>query len=142
MVAIFAFSLFDNTIPAPLNHFKDTTEWLFGDEQTRTKAFWGTYPTALAPLQVVTPPLARVPIAILKALGDGDFNKFLDYHIWAMLPFGRIARDVAPFAKGNVLDNPYRSIEKFTGIPYGDLQRKRRELKEEEAYHPKFPIAG
>ena len=58
--------------------------------------------------------------------------------MYAMFPFGRIARDFSPFAKGNVLDNPYRMIEKFTGFPYGDLQRKRKEIKKTEAYHPVY----
>lgn len=136
--SIFAMSLFDSTIPAPLNHFKDTTEWLFGDEKTRSKAFWGTYPTALAPLQIITPPIARTPIAILKALGSGDFDKFLDYHMYMMFPFGRIARDISPWAKGNIFDNPYRMVEKFTGLPYSDLSKMRKQLRENTAYHPSY----
>ena len=136
--SVYAMSLFDLAIPAPLSHFKETSEWLFGDEQERNRAFWGTYPTALAPLQVITPPIARGPIAALKALASDDYNKFLNYHIYTMFPFGRIARDFSPYAKGNVLDNPYRSIEKFTGVPYGDIQRKRKELKENMPYHPVY----
>ena len=145
--SVFAFSIFDQAIPAPLSYFKDTAEWLFGDETTRNNAFFGTWSTSktgttLAPLQIITPPIARVPLNLLKAQIDDNYQKFFDYQIYSMFPFGRVARDIAPFAKGNVLDNPYRISEKFTGIPYGDLQRKRRELKEEEAYHPKFPVAG
>ena len=132
-------SLFENVLPAPLNHIKETSEWLFGDENERNRAFFGAWPTAIAPLQIVTPPIARVPLSLLKTLTDDNYDKFLDYHVYTMFPFGRIARDIAPFAPGNILDNPYRSIEKFTGIPYGDFQRKRRELKEEGSYHPLFP---
>ena len=136
--SVFAMSLFDLAIPAPLNHFKETSEWLFGDEDTRNKAFWGMYPTKLAPLQMITPPIGRVPISILKTLTDDNYNKFFDYHMYTMFPFGRIARDVAPWAKGNVLDNPYRTIEKFTGLPYGDLQKERSKYKKELAYHPVY----
>ena len=136
--SVFAMSLFDNAIPAPLNHFKETTEWLFGDENTRNKAFWGTYPTAIAPLQIITPPITRGPISMLKTLTDDNYNKFFDYHLYTLFPFGRVARDISPWAKGNILDNPYRTIEKFTGIPYGDIQGERAKLKKEMSYHPTY----
>jgi len=139
LASIYTMSLFENVLPAPLNHIKETSEWLFGDEKERNRAFFGAWPTAIAPLQIVTPPIARFPLSLLKTLTDDNYDKFLDYHIYTMFPFGRIARDIAPFAPGNILDNPYRAIEKFTGIPYGDFQRKRRELKEEGSYHPLFP---
>ena len=136
--SVFAMSLFENVLPAPLNHLKETSEWLFGDEKERNKAFWGKssiWPLALRPLQIVTPPIARV-LSPLKALVDDNYDKFLDYHIYTMFPFGRIARDFSPYAKGNVLDNPYRMVEKFTGVPYGALQKERKKYKDEEAYHP------
>ena len=136
--SVFAMSLFDNAIPAPLNHFKETTEWLFGDENTRNRAFWGTYPTAIAPLQIITPPISRGPISMLKTLTDDNYNKFFDYHLYTLFPFGRVARDISPWAKGNVLDNPYRTIEKFTGIPYGGIQGERAKLKKEMSYHPTY----
>ena len=139
--SVFTMSLFDLAIPAPLNHFKETSEWLFGDEKERQRAFWGTYPTAIAPLQMITPPIARAPLSILKTLTDENYDKFFDYHLYTMFPFGRVARDFAPWAKGNVIDNPYRSVEKFTGIPYGDIQRQRRKLKDSTAYHPVFKNA-
>ena len=135
---VFAMSLFDLAIPAPLNHFKETTEWLFGDDETRKRAFWGEFPTPIAPLKIISPPISRVPISILKTLTDENYNKFFDYHIYTMFPFGRMVRDIAPFAKGNVLDNPYRMVEKFTGLPYGDLQRERAKHKKELAYHPVY----
>ena len=133
-------SIFENVLPAPLNHLKESAEWLFGDEKERNKAFWGkssVWPLALRPLQIITPPISRVATP-LKALVNDDYDKFLNYHIYTMFPFGRIARDVSPWAKGNVLDNPYRIVEKFTGLPYGDLQRQRRKYKDEEAYHPVY----
>ena len=140
LASVFAMSIFENVLPAPLNHLKESAEWLFGDEKERNKAFWGkssVWPLALRPLQIITPPISRVATP-LKALVNDDYDKFLNYHIYTMFPFGRIARDVSPWAKGNVLDNPYRIVEKFTGLPYGDLQRQRRKYKDEEAYHPVY----
>ena len=136
--SVFAMSLFENILPAPLNHFKETSEWLFGDEKIRNQAFFSAYPTKIAPLQMITPPVARLPLSILRTLTDDNYDKFLQYHIYTMFPFGRIARDFSPWARGNVLDSPYRAVEKFTGIPYGDIQRKRREFKENIPYHPTY----
>ena len=140
LASVFAMSIFENVLPAPLNHLKESAEWLFGDEKERNKAFWGkssVWPLPLRPLQIITPPISRVTTP-LKALVNDDYDKFLNYHIYTMFPFGRIARDVSPWAKGNVLDNPYRIVEKFTGLPYGDLQRQRKKYRDEEAYHPVY----
>ena len=43
-----------------------------------------------------------------------------------MFPFGRIARDVV--GPGGMIDNPTRSIEKMTGLPY---QQATREFKKD-----------
>ena len=136
--SVYAMSLFENAIPAPYNHLKETSEWLFGDDKERERAFWGTYPRAIAPLQAITPPIVSRTVEGLKAWANEDYDKFLNYHIYTFMPFGRIARDVSPWAKGNVIDNPYRIIEKFTGLPYGALQRDRNKYKEQTAYHPSF----
>ena len=38
-----------------------------------------------------------------------------------MFPFGRIARDVA--GEGGIIENPARTIEKVTGIPYKQMSK-------------------
>ena len=68
---------------------------------------------------------------------DDDYCRLTDYYVYTMLPFGRILRDVSPFAKGNLLDNPSRIIEKATGFPYGDLTRFKNNIEDEEFYHPR-----
>ena len=40
-----------------------------------------------------------------------------------MFPFGRMIRDVSPYADGNLIDNPLRVMEKMAGIPLTQLQR-------------------
>ena len=140
--SVFAMSLFDNAIPAPYNHLKETSEWLFGDEKERERAFWGTYPRAIAPLQAITPPVVSRAIEGLKAMANEDYDKFLDYHIYTFMPFGRIIRDVSPWSSGNLIDNPYRFIEKTTGLPYGAVQKERKKFKEQTAYHPTFNVSS
>ena len=68
--------------------------------------------------------------AIFKGMVDDDYSKLSGYYIWTMFPFGRIARDL----KG-VAENPARTVEKMTGLPYQQFAReatKYRPEKEEE----------
>ena len=134
---VFAYSLFDSALPAPYNYLKDTAEWVFGDEESRNKAFFGTWPAAVAPLQMVTPPIARLPVAGLRAFLDDDYGKLANYYIYTMFPFGRIARDISPIASGNLIDNPHRILEKTTGFPLGDITKLKKKIKQRELYYPR-----
>ncbi|QDP45726.1 MAG: hypothetical protein Unbinned5179contig1000_13 [Prokaryotic dsDNA virus sp.] len=116
---VFAYSLFESAMPAPWNWFQDTADWVFGDEKERDRAFFGQWPTALAPLQMVTPPGLRLVPATFNAFVNDDYSRLSNYHMWTMFPFGRMARDV----KG-VLENPAMTIEKATGIPYLKLSEE------------------
>ena len=116
---VFAYSLFESAMPAPWNWFQDTADWIFGDEKERDRAFFGQWPTALAPLQMVTPPGLRLVPATFSGLVNNDFSRISEYYMWTMFPFGRMARDT----KG-ILENPMRTIEKTTGIPYQQMARE------------------
>ena len=142
LASVFAMSMFENVLPAPLSYFKETSEWLFGDEEERNKAFFGMYPTKIAPLQMITPPIARGPLSALKQFTNDDYTGFTDYTIYTLFPFGRLARDISPYAPGNIITNPYRMVEKFTGFPYGQLQGEVSKRRKKPPYHPKFPVLG
>jgi len=120
---IFQYSLFEHTLPAPWNWLQDTSDWLFGNERERDRAFFGTWPSSVAPLQMVTPPIMRLPVAGLSAYIEDDYSKLSNYYIYTMFPFGRMIRDVSPYADGNLIDNPMRVMEKMAGIPLTQLQR-------------------
>ena len=126
MANVFDYSLFDTNLPQPYGWYKDTAEWIFGDEETRDKAFFGAYPTAIAPLQIVTPPALRLVGPTMNGFINDDWSKMAKYHIWNAFPFGRMGRDL--FGEYNIIDNPSRIPEKFFGIPLGDMQRKRTEM--------------
>ena len=134
---VFAYSIFEQSLPAPFNWLQDTSEWIFGDENERNRAFFGNWPTAVAPLQMITPPIARLPVAGLRAYLDNDYSKLSDYYIYTMFPFGRIARDVLPFAKGNLVENPTRLVEKMTGFPLNNLARFKNDIQDEKLYFPR-----
>ena len=109
---LFMYSLFENSLPAPWNWFQDTTDYLFGDDKTRERAFFGS---PIGPVQAITPPALRLLPPLFKGLVSNDWERMTDYYLWTMLPFGRLVRDVV--GPGGVLENPYYSVTKFTGIP-------------------------
>jgi len=132
---VFMYSIFENALPAPWNWFQDTAEMMFGDDNERERAFFGAYPAPLQPLQMITPPLARLLPATFKAMVTDDYTRLSNYYIWTMFPFGRMARDIA--GPGGILENPMRSVEKLTGLPYMQLHRTIVEEREKPKTAPR-----
>jgi len=133
---MFMYSLFEQVLPAPWSYFQDTADWLFGDERTRDRAFFGTYPTKLAPLSLITPPVARIPISFIRQFAEDDYNRLAEYYIWTMFPFGRIGRDLL-HPEQSLLNNPMRMPEKLIGFPLTGLAKKASEYKDEDRYKSK-----
>ena len=133
--SMFMYSIFEAALPAPWNWFQDTADWLFGDEKERDRAFFGAWPSGVAPLQMITPPILRIAPATFRGLVDEDWSKLSDYVIWTMFPFGRMARDIA--GPGNMIENPVRAVEKITGLPYMQFQRVQKEEQEKEKHRTK-----
>ena len=128
MSSVFMYSIFESALPAPWNWYQDTAEWLFGDDKERDRAFFGSWPAAVAPLQMVTPPVLRMAPVSFKGLIEGDFSKLSDYTIWSMFPMGRVARDV--FGPNSIVENPYYGVEKITGLPYMQFGKQLTDDKE------------
>ena len=133
------YSIFETAMPAPWNWLQDTSDWLLGNETERDRAFFGTWPAEVAPLQMITPPIMRMPVAGLTGFIKDDYSKLANYHIYATLPFGRLARDFSPWAKGNLIDNPIRLVDKWTGFPLTGLQKEAKRVKKEGVYYPWSP---
>jgi hypothetical protein len=126
---MFAYSLFETALPAPYNWMQDTADWIFGNEKERDRAFFGQWPKQLAPLQMVTPPILRLLPSSMRAMVDDDWSKVGKYYVWTMFPFGRVSRDI--IGPGNLIENPIRIMEKTTGFPLLQLQKKGTQLKSE-----------
>ena len=131
--SVFMYSLFENALPAPWNWLQDFADWAFGNKRERSRAFFGSWPEAVAPLQMITPPIARLLPPLFKAMVTGDYDRLSGYYVASMFPFGRMGYDV--FGEGGLVDNPMRSIEKITGLPY--MQFAREYQKEKEIIKPK-----
>ena len=111
----FKYSLFDTTLPPPYDWIQETSEWLFGDKRERDRACFGQYPYPIAPLQVATPPIARIPMSAFSSLINNDWDRFMDYQLHTMYPFGRIVRQ---FDK-TIYDRKHGNIEIINEVPYG-----------------------
>jgi len=127
LAGMFPLSIFETALPAPWNYMQDMSDLMFGDEKERDRAFYGTYPRALAPLQVVTPPSLRLLPPLFKAIVEDDYGRLSDYHMWAAAPYGRLARSVV--GPGGILNNPTRMVETMTGFPLLSLSKITRDAK-------------
>mgnify|MGYP003132519498 CR=1 FL=1 len=137
----FAYSLFDTALPPPYDWIQETGEWLFGNKRERDRAFFGQWPYPVAPLQVATPPIARIPMAAFSSLINNDWERFADYHIHTMYPFGRMVRQV-----DKTFDEPYgttfgRGMQQFFRLPTdklvskfnkAEIEKKRKEMIDAE----------
>jgi|2_EtaG_2_1085320.scaffolds.fasta_scaffold00332_12 hypothetical protein len=130
--SVFMYSLFENALPAPYNWFQDFADLMFGDDKERERAFFGSYPYPLQPLQMVTPPALRILPPLFKGIVTDDYSKLSGYYIWSMFPGGRFARDI----KGSI-ENPSRLVEKMTGLPYQQFSRELSKEKKKEKLRPK-----
>ena len=120
----FAYSLFDTAMPPPYDWVQETGDWLLGDKKSREKAFFGQYPYPIAPLNIITPPVARIPMEFFSGLINKDWERFMDYHAYTMFPFGRMIRSI-----DKTIDEPYgtlegRAMQQFFGIPLDKVRSK------------------
>ena len=133
LAGAFMYSIFDTALAPPYDWYQDTADLLFGDKKERDRAFYGTLPRPIAPLQAVMPPVSRYPGAIVELI-SGDWQKFSDYTIHTMYPFGRLV-----YSTKKSLDPQNRKgfIENFFRIPISKVGyriKREQQLEERQEY--------
>jgi len=118
LASILPYTIINAALPPPYNYLQQLSDWLFGNKKEREKAFFGAIPYPLNIVQPVLPPSSRI-ITSLIGLASGDFDSFLSYQVWTMMPFGRIARDTY-----RAMDNPHLFLEREFGLPYNTIINK------------------
>jgi len=123
---MYMYSLFDVALPPPWDWFQQTGDLLFGDKKERERAFYGTLPRPIAPLQIALPPLARFPQTFVELL-QGDWEKFSDYSIHTMYPGGRLY-----YSYKKTKERPERFFHNFFRLPVDKVQYdiKREQLRD------------
>lgn len=125
---IFIASIFEYALSPPMSWMQDTAALLFGDKKDRDRAFFSSYPhPALAPLQVVTPPIGRFVLQPITALLNQDFQTFKDYTLYSYFPYGRLYRDVK-----RTYNSPAMAPDYLTGLPLHQIHDIRRAQVEED----------
>jgi hypothetical protein len=125
LATLFHFSIFEYALSPPMSWMKETSELLFGDEETRKRAFYNQYPIeAMAPLMIITPPASRFILPHVNGLINGDYDAFWKYTAWTYMPFGRAMRDAY-----KTINNPEWFWEYQTGLPKHQLDWHLRKVK-------------
>ena len=90
-------------------------------------AFFGS---KLGPLNVLKPPIARIPEAFGELL-TGQYEDFTNYTAYTMFPFGRGIRQIKQLTD----DRPYRGIERapeiLFRIPYSQAKSRFKRMQSE-----------
>ena len=96
------------------------SDYTFGTKKEKEMAFFGS---KLGPLNVLKPPIARIPEAFGELL-TGQYEDFTNYTMYTMLPFGRGIRQIKQLTD----DRPYRGIERapeiLFRIPYSQMKNR------------------
>ena len=130
LAQIFVGTMFEYALSPPYSWLQDTAQWLFGDEEDRKRAFFSSWPsTALAPLQIVTPPISRFVLSPVTALLNGEFDNFRKYTLATWAPGGRLLRDVY-----RSYQNPSMTVDWITGVPFHRIgytvNKERKEVED------------
>jgi len=125
---VFIASIFEYAMSPPMSWMQDTAALLFGDTKERDRAFFSSYPhPALAPLQIVTPPIGRFVLSPISAVLNDDWENFQKYQIATYFPFGRLYRDAM-----RTYDSPSMAVEWMTGLPLHQVHNMRRDQIDKE----------
>lgn len=112
MAGLIPYSMFDATLPPPYNYYTEISQMLYGTPQEKERAFFGTLPYPANILGLVTPPSGRYITQPLGNLMTGDWDRFWDYQIYNMFPFGMLLK-----TGKDVVADPLKAVDKITGFP-------------------------
>ena len=115
LASAFMFSVFDTTLSPPLDYFQKLGDLLYGDKRERDTAFWGS---KLGPLQLLKPPIARIPDSAWELL-NGETEKFANYTVYTMFPFGRGVRQIKQLS-----ESPERVGEITLRLPVNQVKSR------------------
>jgi len=133
LAALMPMSMFESILPAPWNYLQDFSDYFFGDEKERDRAFFGQIPYPFNPLQVALPPSARyittgvsVPIEMAIAmLSDKDLSDALDYRVVSLMPYGMLTRNIV-----RSIDTPAMAPQYLTGVHFHTLTRLMNQMED------------
>ena len=111
----FMFSIFDTALAPPYDWIQAMADWTYGDKRERDMAFFGS---KLGPANLLKPPIARIPESMIELM-TGDWEKFADYSVYTMFPFGRAVRQAK-----QIYERPERVGEVLLRLPVNKVQSR------------------
>jgi len=60
LAGVFPASMFESNLAPPMSYLKDLSAFFFGDKEEKERAFYSVLPYPLGPIQMFSPPSARV----------------------------------------------------------------------------------
>jgi len=141
------YSTFQAVAPVGFGALTSLSEYLFGDEEEREKAFFGILPYPANIIGLAAPPGLRIlttPVKGGMALFDlmllnssEDLELFLQNDLTSLIPFGSMVKNLY-----RAKESPQMSIEFLTGLPYMALSRTMNRLNSvDELYQMPFGSA-
>ena len=121
----FMFSLFDTTLPPPYDWVQALADYTFGTKQQKELAYFGD---PLGPLNILKPPIARVPEAFGELI-TGNFDDFTGYTMYTLLPFGRGIRQAVQLSDDRVGRGLERAPEILFRVPYNKFLNRLERAK-------------
>tara|TARA_Y100001937_G_scaffold16727_1_gene23047 strand:+ start:1 stop:1674 length:1674 start_codon:yes stop_codon:yes gene_type:complete len=112
--AAFMFSIFDTVLPPPWDWIQAFADYTFGTKEQKKLAY---FDDPLGPLNILKPPIARVPEAGMELL-TGNWDEFTGYTMYTLLPFGRGIRQAVQLSDDRVGRGVERAPEILFRIPY------------------------
>jgi hypothetical protein len=137
MAGMFPASMFDANLMEPWKTFQGVAQMLFGSEEEKKKAFFGTLPYPANILQPISPPISRAIYPIFTGLLTGEWDRYTSYTVWTLAPFGRLAKDAVKFQ-----DNPTMVLENFMGLPVHALNQAKQKAKKKTEVEPIHGLIG
>lgn len=130
LASAFPSSLFENSLAPPFSYIQDLSDFFFGDDKDRERAFYGVLPFPANILQPLSPPSSRVVYETVKLMTTGDWDKFGSRAV-TWIPFGRFGQSTY-----RTLKSPAMAIENFTSLPVHRLNALMKKEKKRERITP------
>ena len=135
LATMFPASLFENSLAPPLTYVQDLSDFFFGDDEKRERAFYGVLPFPANILQPLSPPSTRVVYQTIQLMATGDWDSFGN-RAWTWVPFGRLGQSTY-----RTIKSPITAVNNYTSFPLTRVHKlMTKEEDKKERHNPGISI--
>ena len=111
LASVFPGSMFESNLAPPMSYLEDLSAFFFGDKKEKERAFYSVLPYPLGPIQMISPPSARVLYNTFSLAINGDLEDY-SRKVMSWLPYGRLMQSTV-----RTVQSPKMAVENFVGLP-------------------------